>query len=110
MVLIAPDDADGRLHAFEFADIVQHLGAVAGDAGRKAQPLRPKDRKRPAIAETHTGCAAIELRELIELRQSIREVRFAFLDSLQAWLRALFGALVVARERTGNGAPEQVGR
>src|SRR5688572_6904210 len=62
VILVAPDDADRRRDTVELTDIVEHLRAVAGDAGVVPEPLRPENGERPAIAEAHRRRAAVALR------------------------------------------------
>jgi len=64
----------------------------------------------PAVAEADHRGAAVRLRQLAQPGQRIGEVGFARPDFLQARLRAPLGAVVVARKRPRDRAPEQIGR
>ncbi len=110
VILVAPQDAEGRGHALEVADEIDEAGAVAGDAGGVAEPLRPHDGVGAAIAEAHGGGAAVELRQRAQISERIGHVGFARPDLLQPRLRAFGRARIVARQRPRQGAPEQVGR
>src|SRR5262249_46251484 len=110
VILVAPDDAHRRAHALQLADEVEELRAVAGDAGVVAQALGPADRVRAAVAEADHRGAPVEERLAPHHRQRVGEIALAGPDLVQARLAARRGALVVARERSGYGAPEEVRR
>src|SRR5258706_8536621 len=48
--------------SLELLDVIEHLRAVAGDAGVVPQALRSEDGVRPAVAEADHGGAAVRLR------------------------------------------------
>src|SRR5581483_8477459 len=111
VVLVTPDDADRLGDAVELADVVHQLRAVTRHAGRITEALRSEDRVGSAVAEAHRGGAPVEVRRRgAQLHQRVRHVGFAGLDPREPRLPAPGRARVVARERTRDGAPEQIRR
>ena len=100
----------GARHAVELLHVIEELGAVAGNAGGIAEPLRPEDRVGAAVAETHHRGLAVELRQRAQIGEHVDEIALAGLDLLEPRLRALLGAAVVMGQRSRQRAPEQIGR
>src|SRR5207247_2118237 len=74
-----------------------------------AQALRPEDGIGSAVAQAHHGGAPVPQRLVAKAGERIGEIGFARLDFREARLRALLRAIVVARERPRDRAPEQLG-
>src|SRR4051812_12408866 len=111
MVLVAPNEAHGLAEVFELLDEIEHLRAVARDAGVIAEALGPEDRERPAIAEADDRGLAVEKRFFAKHREHVGDVLLAGLDALQARLPTGRRARIVALQGTGGrGAPEQIRR
>ena len=109
-VLVAPHDADRRGEPVELPDKVEKLGAVARDAGVKAEPLRAENGVWPAVAKAHRGGAAVVLWQRAHVFERVGHVGLARFDVFQPRLAARSGARILMRERPRYRAPEQVGR
>src|SRR5262245_27175163 len=110
VIPIAPQDTNRRQEVLELVQVIEHLRAVAGNAGSVAEAFRPEDRVGTAIAEAHCDRAAVELGQSANARERVGHVSLAFSNLVEPRLRALLRASVVVGERARKRAPEQVRR
>ena len=102
MVLVAPDEQTGFATPSSSSQEVEHLRAMAGDAGVVAQALGPEDGVRAAVAKAHHRGAAVEERLRAQRGQHVDQVVLARLDLLEARLAARPRARIVAASGPGT--------
>src|SRR5262245_8528665 len=110
VVSIAPQDANRRQDVFELVEVIEHLGAVAGNTGSVTEAFGAEDRVRAPIAEAHCYRAAVEFGQSANARERVGHVGLAFSNVVEPRLRALLRASVVMGERARKRTPEQVRR